>query len=36
VPILVVLLVIGFLARRRYRRDRWERRGPRFDDREDV
>ncbi len=36
VPLLVVLLVIGFLTRRRYRRDRWERRGPRFDDREDV
>lgn len=33
VPILVVLLIIGCLARRRYRRDR---RGPRFDDREDV
>jgi Domain of unknown function (DUF1707) len=32
VPILVVLLVIGCLARR----GRWERRGPRFDDREDV
>jgi hypothetical protein len=36
VPILVVLLYIWSLARRRYRRDRWERRGPRFDDREDV
>ncbi|MGH3228379.1 MAG: DUF1707 SHOCT-like domain-containing protein [Streptosporangiaceae bacterium] len=36
VPILVVLLVIGCLARRRCRRDRWERRSPRFDDREDV
>src|SRR5580704_15920846 len=36
VPILVVLLVIWGLARRRYRRDRWEQRGPRFDDREDV
>jgi hypothetical protein len=36
VPILVVLLVIGCLARRRYRGDRWERRGPRLDDREDV
>jgi hypothetical protein len=36
VPILVVLLVIGCLTRRRYRRDRWERRGLRFDDREDV
>jgi hypothetical protein len=36
VPILVVLLVIGCLARRSYRRDRWERRGPRFDDREDA
>jgi hypothetical protein len=35
-PILVVLLVIGCLARRRYHRDRWERRGPRSDDREDV
>jgi hypothetical protein len=36
VPILVMLLVIGCLTRRRYRRDRWERRGLRFDDREDV
>jgi hypothetical protein len=36
VPILVVLLFIGCLAGRRYRGDRWERRGPRFDDREDV
>jgi DUF1707 SHOCT-like domain len=36
VPTLVVLLVIGCLTRRRYRRDRWERRGLRFDDREDV
>jgi hypothetical protein len=36
VPILVVLLVIWGLARRRYRRDRWEQRGRRFDDREDV
>jgi hypothetical protein len=36
VPILVVLLVIGCLSRRCYRRDRWERRGPRSDDREDV
>lgn len=33
VPILVVLLVIGCMTRRRYRR---ERRGLRFDDREDV
>jgi hypothetical protein len=33
VPILVVLLVIGCLARRRYRRDR---RDPRLDDHEDV
>jgi len=36
VPILVVLLVIGCLTRRRYHRDRWERRGLRFDDHEDV
>jgi hypothetical protein len=36
VPTLVVLLVIGCLTRRRYRRDRWERRGLRFDDHEDV
>jgi hypothetical protein len=36
VPILLVLLVIGCLARRRHRQDRWEQRGPRFDDREDV
>jgi len=36
VPTLVVLLVIGCLTRRRYRRDRWEPRGLRFDDREDV
>jgi Domain of unknown function (DUF1707) len=36
VPILVMLLVFGCLARGRYRRDRWERRGPRFDDREDA
>jgi hypothetical protein len=36
VLLLVVLLFIGCLARRRYRGDRWERRGPRFDDREDV
>jgi uncharacterized protein DUF1707 len=36
VPILVVLLVIAYLARRRYRRDRGERRGLRFDGREDV
>jgi hypothetical protein len=35
-PILLVLLVIGCLARRRHRQDRWEQRGPRFDDREDV
>jgi Domain of unknown function (DUF1707) len=36
VPILVVLLVSGFLARRRHRQDRSEQRGPRLDDREDV
>jgi len=36
VPTLVVLLVIGCLTRRRYRRDRWERRNLRFDDHEDV
>ncbi len=36
VPILVVLLVMGCLARRRHRQDRSEQRGPRFDDREDV
>ena len=36
VPILVVLLVVWFLARRRHRQDRWEQRGRRFDDREDV
>src|SRR5580704_11153431 len=36
VPTLVVLLVIGCLTRGRYRRDRWERRGLRFDDHEDV
>jgi uncharacterized protein DUF1707 len=36
VPILVVLFVMWCLARRRHRRDRWEERGPRFDDHEDV
>jgi hypothetical protein len=36
VPILVVLLVMGCLARRRHRQDRREQRGPHFDDREDV
>jgi hypothetical protein len=35
VPILVVLPVVWCLARRRYRRDRWEQRGPRLDDREE-
>jgi hypothetical protein len=36
VPILVVLLVSGFLARRRHRQDRSDQRGPRLDDHEDV
>jgi hypothetical protein len=36
VLIVVVLFVVGCLARRRYRRDRWEQRGPRPDDREDI
>jgi hypothetical protein len=35
-PILLVLLVIGCLARRRHRQDRSERRGLRFDDHEGV
>ena len=36
VPILVVLLVSGFLARRRHRQDRSEQQGPRLDDHEDA
>jgi Domain of unknown function (DUF1707) len=36
VLILVVLFVVGCVARRRNRRDRWEQQGPRSDDREDV
>ena len=34
--ILVVVFVVRCLARRRYRRDRWEGRGPRSEDREDI